>query len=211
MGGAWEQLVRSTKEVMFGLLKDHTLTDPQLLTLVIEAEAVLNSRPLTHLSDDASDLEALTPNHVLLGQHKNWTSITDVSEADVCSRRQWKRVQALRAMFWSRWVREYLPQLTKRACWKGKTPVFRKDELVLVKDEEVKRNKWPLGRIVEVNPGADGVVRVVRVRMRDGEYVLPISKLYKLEDNGNNLCQGEESVVDLRRGEENVVDHVLTK
>ena len=99
MGGAWERLVRSTKEVMFGLMKDHTLTDSQLLTFVTEAEAIVNSRPLTHLSDDAMDLEALTPNHVLLGQHRNWTSITDVSEADICSRRQWKRVQALRAMF----------------------------------------------------------------------------------------------------------------
>ena len=30
---AWKQLFRSSKEVMFGLIKDHTLTDPQLLTV----------------------------------------------------------------------------------------------------------------------------------------------------------------------------------
>ena len=34
MGGAWERLVHSVKEVMFGLVKDKVLTDPQLLTLL---------------------------------------------------------------------------------------------------------------------------------------------------------------------------------
>ncbi len=190
MGGVWERFVRSTKEVMYGLMKDYTLTDAQLLTFVTEAEAILNSRPLTHLSEDVSDLEPLTPNHVLLGRHRNWVSITDISEADIGSRRQWKQVQALRAMFWKRWVQEYLPQLTQRSCWKNKTPTFNVGELVLVKDEDLKRNKWPLGRILEVNPGDDGVVQVVKVRMRGGEYVRPVAKLYKLEDSRH----GEENV-----------------
>ena len=192
MGGVWERLVRSAKEVMQGLTKDHTLTDPQLLTFVTEAEAILNSRPLTHLSDDVSDLEALTPNHVLLGQHRNWISITDVSEADIVSRRKWKQVQALRAMFWSRWVREYLPQLTERARWNDKTPNFKKGELVLVKDDDLKRNKWPLGRIIDIKPGTDGVVRVVTVRMLNGEFVRPVAKLYKLEDNSRYDAEADE-------------------
>ena len=62
MGGAWERLVRSTKEVMYGLTKDHTVTDSQLLNFVTEAEAILNSRQLTHLSEDPKKLEVLTPN-----------------------------------------------------------------------------------------------------------------------------------------------------
>ena len=61
MGGAWERLVRSTKEVMSGLMKDRVLTDPQLATLLTEVENILNSRPLTRASEDAADLEALIP------------------------------------------------------------------------------------------------------------------------------------------------------
>ena len=34
MGGAWERLVRSSKEIMYGLVKDQVLTDPQLYTLL---------------------------------------------------------------------------------------------------------------------------------------------------------------------------------
>ena len=105
MGGAWERLVRSSKEVLYGLVKDHILTDPQLITFLTEVEHVINSRPLTHLSEKIDDLGALTPNHILLGRHRNWDSIADVSEVDVTSRKKWKQVQALQAIFWSRWVK----------------------------------------------------------------------------------------------------------
>ena len=59
-------MVRSVKEVMAGLLTEHSLTDPQLYTVLTEVESIVNSRPLTHVSDDINDLEALTPNHLLL-------------------------------------------------------------------------------------------------------------------------------------------------
>ena len=186
MGGAWERLVRSAKEVLFGLVKDHVLTDSQLLTVLTEVESILNSRPLTHLSDDVTDLEPLTPNHLLLGRHRNLSSITDVSEADVTSRRKWKQVQALQRNFWTRWVKEYLPSLTKRTCWKKKTPNLEVGELVIVQEEDFKQRQWPLGRIVSVAPSEDGVVRVAEVRTRTGTYTRPATRLLKLEDNGND-------------------------
>jgi hypothetical protein len=58
MGGAWERLVRSTKEVLSGLTNEKVLTDFQLSTLLTEVEGILNSRPLTHVSDDPDDLQA---------------------------------------------------------------------------------------------------------------------------------------------------------
>ena len=78
------------------------------------------------------------------------------------------------------------------------TPAYQVGELVLVKDDDVKRSKWPLGRIVEIKPGADDVVRVVKVRMKDGEYVRPVAKIFKLKDNINDTCQGEENVISIK-------------
>ena len=183
MGGAWERLVRSVKEVMYGLVKNHILTDPQLLTLLTEAESIINSRPLTHLSEDVNDLGALTPNHILLGHHRNWASIADIEDCDVGSRKKYKQVQAIANVFWKRWKNEYLPTLMKRTKWKNENPTYSIGELVLLQDDDVKRGKWPLARITKVMPGSDDVIRTVEVRTKSGMYLRPVTKLFKLEDN----------------------------
>ena len=184
MGGAWERLVRSVKEVMFGILQNHVLTDPQLNTVLTEVENIVNSRPLTHISDDVKDLEPLTPNHILLGHHRNWSAIIDTNASDVFSRKKWRQVQGVSCQFWSRWKKEYLPMLTKRSKWKTSGPSYKPGDLVLLHDDDFsKRGKWPLARITKVKPGVDGAVRVVELRTKDGEFTRPVTKLYHLEDD----------------------------
>ena len=184
MGGAWERLVRSVKEVLSGLMFDRVLTDPQLLTLFTEVESIVNSRPLTHISNDIDDLSALTPNHILLGMHQNWGFVADTSSDNLNSRRKWKQVQALRELFWTQWKDQYLPSLTKRGKWKDHTRNIKVGDLVLVEeDEPIRRGKWPLARVTEVKPGSDGVVRVVHVKTKAGTYTRPVAKLRLLEDD----------------------------
>ena len=65
-GGVWERQIRTVRKLLFALLKQQTLTDESLQTLLCEVESIINSRPLTKVSDDVNDLEALTPNHLLL-------------------------------------------------------------------------------------------------------------------------------------------------
>ena len=47
MGGAWQMLVRSVKIALKESLKEQNPTEETLLTVLTEAEALLNSRPLT--------------------------------------------------------------------------------------------------------------------------------------------------------------------
>ena len=192
MGGIWERLVRSVKEVLMTVMKDRVLTDAQLNTLFTEVENVLNSRPLTPASDDIKDLEALTPNHILIGQHSNWHTMGHFPEK-VSSRKMWKQVQIASNYFWKRWKREYLPMLNVRVCGKTKSQNHAIRDLVLVSDVDLPRGKWPLGRIIKVMPGSDGIVRVAEVRTKDGTYVRPVVKLCKLEDE-NEVPQGEGNV-----------------
>ena len=64
----WERMVRSCKETMLAVVGNRTLTDDVLSTNMCLVEQMLNSKPLTSVNDDPEDLEALTPNHFLLGR-----------------------------------------------------------------------------------------------------------------------------------------------
>jgi hypothetical protein len=48
MGGAWERLVCSIKTALYATLKERTPKDKVLRNLLVEAENIVNSRPLTY-------------------------------------------------------------------------------------------------------------------------------------------------------------------
>jgi len=72
-GGVWERQILSVRNIMVALMREHShsLDNEALRTLMCEAEAVVNSRPLTvdTLSDPLSPLP-LTPNTLLTGKSK---------------------------------------------------------------------------------------------------------------------------------------------
>ena len=60
-GGVWERLVRSCRKAMYAVLGNRSVTADVLSTLMCIVEHTLNARPLTPVSSDVIDLEALTP------------------------------------------------------------------------------------------------------------------------------------------------------
>ena len=68
-GSSWKRLVRSLKRVLYDILGSRRVTEEVLGTALCLVEQALNSRPITPVSTDSRALEALTPNHFLLGQH----------------------------------------------------------------------------------------------------------------------------------------------
>lgn len=69
MGGMWDRQIRMVRSIFTGLLQSHgnQLDDESLWTLMVEAEAIVNSSPLT--TDDLADpdsLDVLTPNHLAM-------------------------------------------------------------------------------------------------------------------------------------------------
>ena len=54
------------KKTLKTVLQNRIVAKEALRTALVEAEGILNSRPVTYVSSDEDDIEALTPNHFLL-------------------------------------------------------------------------------------------------------------------------------------------------
>ena len=181
-GGVWERCICTVRKVMAALLKEQTLDDEGLLTLTCEVEAIVNGRPITKVSDDPRDPEALTPNHLLLLRSGPALPPGLFTKIDSYSRRRWRQVQYLADVFWRRWKREYLPALQERKKWISTTQNFAVSDVVLVLDENLPRCSWPIGRVLEVfQSQADGLVRSVRVKTKTSVLMRPIDKIVLLE------------------------------
>ena len=99
MGGVWERMIRSVCKILNAVLKEQNLTEESLVTLMCEVEAILNSRPLTKISDDPSDLQALTPNHLLLLRAGPSFPPGMFLREDQYTNKRWKQVQYLSDVF----------------------------------------------------------------------------------------------------------------
>ena len=181
MGGVWERAIRSVRRVLNAILRNQTIDDEGLLTLMCEVEAILNARPLTKVSDDPQDLNAITPNHLLLLRSGRSFPPGIFNGKDPYSRRRWKQVQYMADVFWKRWTKEYLPTLQIRQKWHSIERNLEENDLVLAVEPMQHRNQWPLARVVEVYPGRDGLVRSAKVKMMNSEYRRPVTKLCLLE------------------------------
>ena len=128
MGGVWERHIRTCRKVLGSLLRDQVLDDERLDTLLCEVESIVNDRPITAVSDDPTDLEPLTPNHLLKLGHGHPVPLRDLKATDQYGKR-WKHVQFLVEQFWRRWTAEYLPTLQRRQRWIQRQPNFKADDL----------------------------------------------------------------------------------
>ncbi|XP_074031706.1 uncharacterized protein [Leptinotarsa decemlineata] len=182
MGGCWERLIQSIKKVLKEILKSKYYPEHILRTFLIECENILNSRPLTYVSLDSEDAEALTPNHFLIGPSYAALSCTETSDRDMNLMSSWRAAQKLSDLFWFRWTKEYLPSLIRRSKWHGDSKSVSVGDVVLMVDPNGPRNIWQRGIINEVYPAKDGKIRIVDVKNSSGTiFRRPVSRLIVLD------------------------------
>ena len=182
MGGAWERQIRTVRRVLAGLTNEQVLTDEALRTLLTITEGIVNDRPLTTPSDDPRDVQALTPNHLLILRAASLPG-RDFGEEVPGVRQRWKQVLHLANVFWARWIRSYLPTLRARAKWQTPQRNVSVGDVVLIVDKLLDRPYWPLARVTQTFAGPDGLVCSVEVRTAAGLYRRPIHRLCLLEES----------------------------
>ena len=193
-GGFFERLIRSVKRCLKRILKNAKLSYEELLTVVTEVECVLDSRPLTYVSSEDIE-EPLTPSHLMTG--RRLLSIPDeiavdeeeTSEVSLLTRRQ-RYLLLLLSHFWNRWKREYVVELrehhrTKKGTFTGRSTQLG-DIVTVMEEGKSNRGTWKLGKVQDIHPGNDGLVRgaTVEVISNKGKRTRlrrPLQKLYPLE------------------------------
>ncbi|GFW84207.1 integrase catalytic domain-containing protein [Trichonephila clavipes] len=154
------------------------LTYEELLTVLCDCEAVVNSRPLTYVSEDPNDLIPLTPSLFLNGESSYDTIDLDLSEFSKFQ----KRIRYRRKLihdFRSRFRKEYLGQLRQKRP--GKPGHDFKVGDVVIEEPSKKRVYWPLGKVISLLPGRDGKVRTLKLKCKNSELIRPIQRVYPLE------------------------------
>ncbi|XP_027846045.2 uncharacterized protein LOC114126329 [Aphis gossypii] len=185
-GGLWEAGVKSMKSLLSKVLGESYFTYEELLTIITRAEACLNSRPLTLMSSDPSDMSHLTPGHFLIGD--SLSAIPEVDETNVPTSylSRWRCVSQYSDILWRRWSKEYLSQLQERSKWASERGVkLKEDSIVIMREENLPPMKWRLGRIINVIPGQDGVIRVADVKTANGTFRRAVRQLCPLPFVGN--------------------------
>ncbi|XP_075732618.1 uncharacterized protein LOC142775163 [Rhipicephalus microplus] len=67
-GGWWERLVRTVKSSLRKVMGKSKLSSEQAETMLLEVQAVVNSRPLTYTYTDSKEPSAICPAHFLVGR-----------------------------------------------------------------------------------------------------------------------------------------------
>ncbi len=180
-GGCWEREIRSIKAALRVTIGAQTVTEEVLRTVLIEVEGILNSKPLGYTSSDVADLDPITPYCFLIGRRDASLPQVIYQESEILSRRRWRHSQLLAEHFWRHFLKYYLPDLQARQKWKTEKKTLEIGDVVLIVDPQLPRALWPVGRITQVFPGADGRVRTanVDVKGRPTHELWPVSSSFQ--------------------------------
>ena len=168
-GGIFERLVKSTKRCLRKVVGRARLRYDELITVMTDIEAEINSRPLTYI--DADDLdELLTPSHFLYG--RRILSLPDGlseekgdEEFDPTQPKLGHRLKHLNVMLnrsWKRWRGKYLLELCEAHRRHGENPNVippSVGDVVLVEEDDKPCGLWKLARVTSLITGRDGHTR----------------------------------------------------
>ncbi|CAJ0601286.1 unnamed protein product [Cylicocyclus nassatus] len=148
-------------------------------TLILEIEAVLNTRPLfpANSANSNTDLvirpiDLINPQFRLGRLTYSMPQKIETSSRDNYEslKTQYRLLQTDLDYFWDIWHKEYLAALaeqqatrTQKGCGTKRSP--RVGDVVLIKEQDLSRSRWPLGLILQLHTSPDGNVRSARIKI----------------------------------------------
>lgn len=174
------------KDLLKRVLGKSSVTYEEMITILYDCEAIINSRPITYMMDGDPSVAPLTPD-MFLHELKE-IGVPDLDEIDKESlNNRMRYLHKLKTDLRRRFRNEYLGLLVQKSS-SNNSAKLKIEEIVLVGHDNRKRLDWPLGKIIELMPGKDGECRLVKLQTSKGELLRPVQTLYRLE-----ICSASES------------------
>ncbi|EFP08577.1 hypothetical protein CRE_21611, partial [Caenorhabditis remanei] len=187
-GGVYERMVKSVKEAFYKAVGRSKLTFEELTTVLYEATASINQRPLTKLEDDINAEAPIRPCDFINQEMEIRLPLEgalDIKEdfrpaAELQSKESMlNTVDALKSSIkaservWKVWNSKYLAEMREghklRMDKKRGSPKLPKvGQLVLMCEDLQPRNVWKMAKILRLNESSDGVVRDVDILTPNG-------------------------------------------
>ncbi|XP_063535382.1 uncharacterized protein LOC134745317 [Cydia strobilella] len=198
-GGVYERLVAIVKHCLKRTLEKHLLGDNQLLTIIKEVQAIVNTRPLTYVGNDQGHIlkpaDFLTP-----GRCINIDNLEErISSSSTSTKQQllegWKRGEMIMNEYKDMFINQYLLGLRERYNHSPKQARVKAKiapcigDIVQIKGESKNRGNWKVGRITELLKGIDGLCRVAKVKVGEAIFTRSIAHLYPLEAEESLLSE----------------------
>lgn len=133
-GRAWERLIQGIKRCLKAIPECTQTRKPtieELRSALIQAEFILNSRPLIHISLESEDEEPLTLFHFLIGRAGEYAPPYSIPTGCL-TKKQYERINQYSQHFWVRWQKEFVPTLVNRNKWTKKVEPLKEGDIVLI-------------------------------------------------------------------------------
>ena len=184
-GGFYERVNSIIKRALRATLRNTHVDYEELETILIDIEAVINSRPLCYVYEDEV-AEPLTPSHLIYGRRLKGRETQPTNQILPDDNSPSKRVRYLNRLldnFWERFQAEYLTNLQERSSGTANDSSLKLKvgDVVLIKEKNVARMERVMGHVMRLVTSEDGVTRGAVLRTKDGERKRPITKLCPLE------------------------------
>ena len=185
-GGFYERMMRTIKTPLKKILGRSIFSSDEIYTILTEVEAMVNSRPLTKVSDEPTELDYLTPASFLIGRNLINTPVKPVESTNK-SKEKKKLNQLLVSQnrtlnsLWRTWREEYIRNLGTVPKKVNEDTCIKVGELVMVAEPSVIRTKWIVGVVEKCKAGPDGKVRTVWVRVAGEILSRPVQHISRLE------------------------------
>jgi hypothetical protein len=176
-----ERMVRSVKTPLRIIIGNASLTFRQMSILLTEIEGMVNNRPLSTVTDEPDDLTPITPAELVIGRRMDPLPDPNIRKNHTNFPHLWRKRQEVLNSFWKRWRHDYLLSQDVRKKWRTPSHENLKYKIVLIRDDNLSRNEWKLGRIIETFPSKDGFIRSVLVKTPTSTLRRPIQRIALLE------------------------------